>query len=130
MFGVDDFDTLRNARWPFFVAINCLNAFFDAPNEESLGEVALEASDRGAIAFLGSTTVLPLAGQRALLSALAKQGLRSPVRTVGDTVRRAMSEIAGSAGAEDVLRSFVLLGDPATRLPIFSQTRLALDPGL
>ncbi len=116
IFGASDFDTLANADWPLLVVLNCLNGFFDAPNEESLGEVALEAPDRGAIAVVASTTVSALAGQDAFAAALAERLLRSNVRRVGDAMLQSMASLATSPGAEDVLRTFVLLGDPATQL--------------
>jgi len=37
-------------------------------------------------------------------------------RPVGDVMLQALQSLAATPGAEDVLRSFVLLGDPATRL--------------
>ena len=60
--------------------------------------------------------------------------LRSGVRTTGDAVQQAMQALGSQAGTEDVLRGFVLLGDPATRLalpevPIASVSGPA-EPGL
>jgi len=98
--------------------LDCLNAFFDAPNEDSLGEVALRAADRGAVAFVSSTTVSTFGGQEALSGALAQRLLGGNVRHVGDALQQAMQSIAATAGAEDAIRSFVLLGDPATRLGV------------
>ena len=118
IFGADDFDTLANVRLPLFLVFNCLSGFFDAPNEESFGEVALEASDRGGIAVISSTTVTSFAGQDGFASALIERLLGGNVRLTGQAVQQAMQAIAGAAGAEDVLRSFVLLGDPATELGI------------
>jgi hypothetical protein len=119
IFGDADVSAIANGpAHPFFVVLNCLNAFFDAPNEESLGELALRAPDRGAIAYLASTTVSALAGQDALLRSLGDLLLRANVRRVGDVVTAAKQSIATDPGAADVIRTFVLLGDPATSLAL------------
>ena len=116
IFGADDFTTLVNPRWPLFVVLNCLNAFFDAPNEQSLAEIALQAEDRGAVAFISSTTVSGLPGQTAFAEAFAERLLSANERRVGDAFLQALQGIAAREGTSDVVRAFVLIGDPATRL--------------
>ncbi len=118
VFGSDDFASLANPDWPLFVVLNCLNAFFDAPNEESLAETALAHPDRGAIGFVSSTTVSPLAGQTAFAEALAERLLVANERRIGDAFLQALQGIEAREGADDVLRAFVLIGDPATRLAL------------
>jgi hypothetical protein len=119
IFGEGDVAAIANApALPFFIVLNCLNAFFDAPNEESLGEIALRAADRGAVAYLSSTTVSALAGQDAFVRALSDRVLRANVRRIGDAITAAKQAIASDPGAADVIRTFVLLGDPATRLGV------------
>lgn len=117
VFGAGDVAAIANdASLPVYVVLNCLNAFFSAPNEDSLGEAALRAPDRGAAAFVGSTTVSALAGQDAFARALGERILRANVRSLGEAVTAAKQAIAGDPGAVDVLRTFTLLGDPATSL--------------
>jgi hypothetical protein len=118
IFGAADVAQVANPAWPFFVVLGCLNGFFDAPSEESLAEVAVEAADRGAVAFLASTTVSALPGQAALAGALGERLLRASERRVGEAVAQALQAVAGEQGAEDVVQSFVLVGDPATRLAL------------
>ncbi len=119
IYGAGDVAAVANApALPLFVVLDCLNAFFDAPNEDSLGEVALRAADRGAVAFVSSTTVSAFGGEEALSGALAQRLLGANVRRVGDALSQAMQSIAATAGAEDAIRSFVLLGDPATQLGV------------
>jgi hypothetical protein len=100
------------------VTLNCLNGFFDAPNHESLSETALKAPTGGAAAFISSTTVSALAGQDAFARALAQRLGAGNVRVVGDVFFQAQQAIAGVAGAEEVLRTWVLIGDPASRLAL------------
>lgn len=119
IFGADDVASLANGEaLPLFLVLNCLNAFFDAPNEESLGEEALRAPDRGAAAFVSSTTVSAFTGQDAFARALAERLFAPEVRRVGEALLQAQQAIRGAAGAEDVLASFVLLGDPATTVAL------------
>ena len=121
IYDATDAGSLDNGgRLPLVIALNCLNGFFDAPNEDSLSEVALRAPDRGAVAFISSTTVSALAGQDAFARALAERFGAGRIRPIGDALRQAMQAIADVPGAEDVLRSWVLIGDPATalRLPL------------
>ncbi len=117
--GVDDvLEVPTGAALPLYLVLNCLNAFFDAPNEESLAEVALRAVDRGAAGFVSSTAVSAFEGQDAFAHALAEKLFAAGTEVVGDALREAQRTIVGQEGAEDVLASFVLIGDPATRLAL------------
>lgn len=119
----DDVAALENgAHLPLIVTLDCLNGFFDAPNQDSLSEVALRSPDRGAVAYVSSTTVTGLAGQEAFARALAER-LASGTRRAGDAMLLAEQAVAGLAGTEDVLRSWVLIGDPATRLALAEPPR-------
>jgi len=119
IFGSGDIAAVADgSTLPAFVVLGCLNAFFDAPNEASLSQIALSAPDRGAVAFIASTTVTAFAGDDVFARGLAQRIFGANVRRVGEAVTQAKQAMATSPGAEDVLRSFVLLGDPATALGI------------
>jgi hypothetical protein len=119
IFGPGDIAAVADgSTLPAFVVLGCLNAFFDAPNEASLSQIALSAPDRGAIAFIASTTVTAFAGDDAFAHNLAQRIFGANVRRVGEAVTQAKQAMATSPGAEDVLRSVVLIGDPATPLGI------------
>ncbi|HTF36299.1 MAG TPA: C25 family cysteine peptidase [Myxococcota bacterium] len=119
IFGPADVSAVPDgSTLPVFLVLGCLNAFFDAPNEDSLGQIALSASDRGAVAFVASTTVTAFAGDDVFARNLAERIFGANVRRLGEAVTQAKQAMATSPGAEDVLRTFVLLGDPATRLGI------------
>jgi hypothetical protein len=119
IFGPGDIAAVADgATLPAFVVLGCLNAFFDAPNEASLSQIALSAPDRGAIAFIASTTVTAFAGDDMFAHDLAQRIFGANVRRVGEAVTQAKQAMATSPGAEDVLRSVVLIGDPATPLGI------------
>jgi hypothetical protein len=119
IFGPGDIATVGDGTMlPTFVVLGCLNAFFDAPDEASLSQIALSAPDRGAVAFVGSTTVTAFAGDDVFGRDLAQRIFGANVRRIGEAVTQAKQAMATSPGAEDVLRSVVLLGDPATLLGI------------
>ncbi len=118
IFGADDLADLAPSPAPLFLALNCLNGFFDAPNEDSLAEAALAPPDRGAVAFVSSTTVSPFPAQQAFAEAFAEELLGRNGRRVGDVFLAAMQAIALLDGADDARRSLVLIGDPATTLAL------------
>ncbi|NNL86959.1 MAG: hypothetical protein HKP27_14950, partial [Myxococcales bacterium] len=118
IFGADDWDTLENVHWPVFLVLNCLNGFFDAPNEEAFAEVALAAPQRGAIAVVSSTTVSSIHGQASLAKSFSERLLGENVHRVGDALQQAVQSMAGEPGAGDVIATFVLIGDPATRIAL------------
>jgi hypothetical protein len=119
IFGPSDVAAVADgSTLPLFVVLGCLNAFFDAPNEDSLGQIALSAPDRGAVGFVASTTVTAFAGDDVFARNLAQRVFGANVRRLGEAVTQAKQAMGTSPGAEDVLRTFVLLGDPATQLGI------------
>lgn len=108
-----DAEMLTNApRFPLVVAMTCLNGMFHDLYTESLAEALLKSARGGAIAVWASSGLTFPDDQarlnRALIGALFDQNLA----TVGEAVLRAK---AGSE-VQDLRRSWILLGDPATRL--------------
>ncbi len=118
IFGADDWETLENRVWPIFLVLNCLNAFFDAPNEEAFAEDAVAAEQRGAVAVVSSTTVSSIRGQSAFARQFSERLLGRNVHRVGDALQQALQSMSGEPGAFDVLATFVLIGDPATRIAL------------
>ena len=70
---VELLESARREGDPLIVALNCLNGFFDAPNEDSLAEVALRQPGGGAVAYISSTAVSALPGQEAFARALGER---------------------------------------------------------
>jgi len=119
IFGPSDISAVPDgSTLPVFVVLGCLNAFFDAPDEASLSQIALSAPDRGAVAFVASTTVTAFAGDDVFAHDFAQRVFGANVRRVGEAITEAKQALATSPGAEDLLRSVVLIGDPATPLGI------------
>lgn len=108
-----DAEMLTNApRFPLVVAMTCLNGMFHDLYTESLAEALVKSPRGGAIAVWASSSLTFPDDQarlnRALIGALFDHNLA----TVGEAVLRAK---AGSE-VQDLRRSWILVGDPATRL--------------
>jgi hypothetical protein len=104
----------REDRWaePAVVTVwACLSAYFVHPQEESLAEVWLR-SQGGAAAFIGPTGETFLNEQR-----LLAERFYSEIRAgqpVGDALLAAWQSTGDRS--QDVVRSYLLLGDPALQL--------------
>jgi subtilisin-like proprotein convertase family protein len=96
-----------------FVMMTCLNGYFGDPSTDSLGE-ALLRSEGGAIAVWASTGMTVPTSHAMINRELLRTVFDSSGRgsTLGEAAMRAKSVIADI----DVQRTWVLLGDPMTRL--------------
>jgi hypothetical protein len=120
---VEDVPGLRNAdRLPVVFTVTCLSGFFVHPSTVSLGEALVRSPQGGAVAALLPSGAAVLEDQRHLSRALAgalalpSTGESDDVR-LGDAVLEAQSALTGqSAGIQEVLMTFNLLGDPAMPL--------------
>ncbi len=99
-------------RLPFVAIMDCLNGFFHDVNSESLAEAFLQAEDGGAVAVWASSGLTDPTGQVELDRALLRALFDGRGRTIGEAVREAKA----ATGSDDIRKSWILLGDPATRL--------------
>jgi hypothetical protein len=104
---------LDNPHLPLFVMMTCLNGYFADPSMDALAESLLKAERGGAIAAWASSGILPPTEQAVLNEELYRQ-LFDPAQTLtlGEAVRRAKSAVV----SPDIRRTWILFGDPATRL--------------
>ncbi|OYW01261.1 MAG: hypothetical protein B7X11_04140, partial [Acidobacteria bacterium 37-65-4] len=109
-----DAPTLTNAtRLSVFAIMNCLNGVFQEPLLEGLGEALLKAPNGGAVAVWASSgTTLPSAQQGLVTSFISTVTSPGNTRTLGEA---AMAATAATSDL-DVRRTWIFLGDPATRL--------------
>jgi hypothetical protein len=110
----DDVAALTNgARLPFFVAMTCLNGFFHDPfPTESLAESLLKAEGGGAIAVWASSGLTEPQGQALMNKKLIPLLFDGKSRTLGEATMQAKS----ATKDQDVRRTWILFGDPTTRL--------------
>ena len=109
-------DTLANGlRLPFVVSMTCLNGLFNDPYAESLAGVLLKNADGGAVAVWASSGLTEPDGQLVLNEELMRlffnaQGLTG--LTIGEAAARAKAAVTDM----DIRRTWILFGDPTTKL--------------
>jgi hypothetical protein len=113
IFTSDDAGVLTNGlRLPFVAAMTCLNGFFQDPSMDSLAEVLLKAGQGGAVAVWASSGLTEPEGQSAIDKELVRLLFNGESLTIGEAVQRAKAATSDS----DVRRSWILFGDPTTKL--------------
>ncbi|MCI0408191.1 MAG: C25 family cysteine peptidase, partial [Acidobacteria bacterium] len=101
---------------PVVLTLNCLNGYFHFPYFNSLAEDLLKAEGKGAIAAF-SPSGLSLNGPAHLYhQALLSELLSGKHRRLGDALLAAQAEYADSGAFPELLRIYLLLGDPALTL--------------
>jgi hypothetical protein len=99
-------------KLPVFIAMNCLNGFFQDVYTQSLAESLMLARNGGAVAVWASSGLTAPGPQFQMDQVLVKTLFAQPSITLGDAVLFAKSGIAD----QDVRKTFILFGDPLMRL--------------
>lgn len=99
----------NRTRLPFVVAMDCLNASFQDPMQDTLAEVLLKASNGGAAAVWASSGLTDSATQHQINRALFRALFAAPSVRIGDAVKTAKAATANM----DVRRTWIFLGDPS-----------------
>jgi hypothetical protein len=114
-FGLSTPSLLTNIDRPsIFNMLTCLNGYFIRPNANSISEVLLNAPNGGAVAAWASTAETTPDIQLLMGVRYFNQASSGPQTRMGDLVKDAKTVITFGA---DVRRSWVLLGDPALKVP-------------
>ena len=118
LFTVKDVASLQNGgRLPVVINMTCLTGLFTHPKVQSLAETLLWKADGGAVAVLAPTSLTLSDDQSYLSNALAQAYLKDRTARLGDVFLQAQRAVpTEGAGAQDVLRTFLLFGDPALRM--------------
>lgn len=118
LFTVKDVAALQNgAKLPVVINMTCLTGLFTHPRVQSLAETLLWKADGGAVAVLAPTSLTLADDQSFLSNALVQAYLKDRTARLGDIFLQAQRQVpAGDAGTQDVLRTFLLFGDPALKL--------------
>jgi peptidase C25-like protein len=108
-----DVSSLNNAkRLPLMMLMTCLNGYYHDAVVESLGERLLK-SDRGGAVAVWASSGMTIPEAQAVMNQEAYRQLFSGQRlTIGEAIMRAK----GAVSNRDVRRTWILLGDPTTRL--------------
>jgi endonuclease/exonuclease/phosphatase family metal-dependent hydrolase len=100
---------------PLFVAMTCLNGYFQDTALDSLAESLMKAEGGGAIAVWASSGMTLPGGQSQMNQQLYKllfDATNAHGRSLGEMTLRAKSKIADP----DIRRTWILFGDPTTQL--------------
>jgi hypothetical protein len=118
LFTVQDAAALQNGnRLPLVINMTCLTGLFTHPRVQSLTETLLWKSDGGAVAVLAPTSLTLSSDQSVLSEALAQALANDRAARLGEVFLQAQRAVpAQDLGAQDVLRTFLLFGDPALKL--------------
>ncbi|MDA2911876.1 C25 family cysteine peptidase, partial [Nitrospiraceae bacterium AH_259_D15_M11_P09] len=96
---------------PFVAAMTCLNGFFhDVYTEQSLAE-ALQTADAGGAIAIWASSAVTRPDTHVIMNRRLVQGLLQ-----GLTVGEAAAQAKAAVSDQDVRRSWILFGDPTTRL--------------
>jgi len=117
LFTIDDSKGLSNGdRLPIMMHLTCLTGLFTHPTQESLVESLLWQPDGGAIAILAPTSLTLPGAQVDLTAAFADALLASPDSRLGDAALHAWRQVpVDSVDSADVMKTFLLFGDPALK---------------
>lgn len=100
---------------PLFVMMTCLNGYFQDTSLDSLAESLMKAESGGAIAVWASSGMTLPSGQLPLNQQLYKQifdASQAQGRLLGEITSKAKAAISDG----DIRRTWILFGDPMTRL--------------
>jgi hypothetical protein len=108
----DDAEGLINKGLSFFVNMTCFNGFFQAPYADTLAEALLKAPKGGAIAVWTSSGMTEAGGQTVMNKELIRLLFSRERLTLGESTARAKA----ATGDQEVRKTWILFGDPTTRL--------------
>ncbi len=113
LFTSADASTLTNGlSVPFFVNMTCWNGWFPNPYDETLAESLLKSAQGGAVAVWASSGLTEPAGQLVLNKQLIELLFYGEPLTLGEATARAKAAVSDM----DIRRTWILFGDPMTRL--------------
>jgi hypothetical protein len=122
IFEAADVDGLQNgSKYPLVMAMTCLNGYFVEAfaGWDSLAEVFIKSLDKGAVAVFTSAGMTPPVEQALLDSGFFEGLFGNGKKRLGEaTDYGKYNLLANSEGGDDVVRSFMLFGDPATEMKV------------
>lgn len=105
-------DLVNSNRLTVFMMMSCLNGYFHDPALDSLGAALLKSERGGAVAVWASSGMTLPGAQTAMNQEATRLLLSKPGQRLGD----AMLQAKAAATAGDVRRTWILFGDPTTKL--------------
>jgi hypothetical protein len=103
---------LNGSQTPFVIAMTCLNGYFQDVYTVALAKALIKAPGGGAVAVWASSGLTGAASQSMLDQAMIRALYGAPSRTLGEAAVVAK----GAVSDRDIRRTWILFGDPATKL--------------
>jgi hypothetical protein len=113
IFSSDDAEVLTNGlRLPLVIGMTCLTGFFQDVYYETLAESFLKARNGGALAVWTSSGLTDPSRQAVMNKEMIRLLFSGEGLTIGEAAMRAKASVADL----DIRRTWILFGDPTTRL--------------
>lgn len=113
---INDVQKLSNQSYPVLLQMTCLTGYFVHPEISSISEEMLWQPNGGAIATISSTGLTFPEDQHKFSQTLIEILLRPVHPTIGEALLHTWQSLPDEPGANDVMKTFLLLGDPALRI--------------
>ena len=110
--SLEDAENLINRGLPFFVGMSCLNGSFADIYMDSLSEALMKAPGGGAVAAWMSSGLTEPGRQAVMNKELIKLLFGTESLTLGEATARAKASVSD----QDIRRTWILFGDPTTKL--------------
>jgi hypothetical protein len=112
----EDASALSNDALPFMMTMTCLVGYFHHPQATSMGEELLFNPTGGVVAALVPTSE-SLASDQSMLASNIYTHLFGDAATVGEAIMLGKRDLSAERDLmQDLIETFILLGDPALRL--------------
>jgi hypothetical protein len=118
LFTIEDVQKLSNQSYPILLQMTCLSGYFVHPDISSISEELLWQPSGGVIAAISPTGLTFPGDQQKFSKALIEILLRSDSPTVGEALLHAWQSLPDEPNANEVMKTFLLLGDPALRISV------------
>lgn len=110
-------------RYPVFITMSCNTAHFAEPYETGLNERFVMAPRNGSIVSLGTSGLGEIGHDYVLSQGMMDAMLQRNVRSYGEMMLHARRRLLdsgtiGSLYVRNTVNQYILLGDPATRIPL------------
>jgi hypothetical protein len=117
LFHLEDVPGLNNgSRLPVVLEMTCFTGSFQIPDFSSLDEDLLRKADGGAVAIWGATGLGIATGHHWLAEGFMEAIYHDGISEIGSAVLAGKLNLASVGSNPDLIDTFTLLGDPATKL--------------
>jgi len=119
LFTSEQADNLNNSFTPIVLNMTCLTGYFINPNNVSIAEKLILNPHGGAIAVIAPSSLTLPDNQQYFCNAFADNFINNSGSKIGDVILYAWNHIpADSDIYEDVLKTYMLFGDPTVTIPM------------